>query len=155
LGKKRFHYHFIFILDSRDHSQEIKLAQQIGQIWEKVIGAEGTFHNCHFKAVNNQYDKLAIGRLHRHEQQKYQYLLELLRYFAKKDQFILHKNIGKARTLGTSIDKDTEEVRCPSKIRSSKEVWANELLSSYSSTAYTATYCTTSMGVRCTLESYI
>lgn len=106
-GERRgFHYHFIFILDSRDHSQEIKLAQQIGQIWEKVIGVEGTFHNCHFKAVNNQYDKLAIGRLHRHEQQKYQYLLGLLRYFAKKDQFILHKNIGKERTLGTSIDKN-------------------------------------------------
>ncbi|UTO18433.1 MULTISPECIES: YagK/YfjJ domain-containing protein [Acinetobacter] len=106
-GQRRgFHYHFIFILDSRDHSQEIKLAQQIGQIWEKVIGVEGTFHNCHFKAVNNQYDKLAIGRLHRHEQQKYQYLLGLLRYFAKKDQFILHKNIGKERTLGTSIDKN-------------------------------------------------
>ncbi|RGD93539.1 YagK/YfjJ domain-containing protein [Acinetobacter sp. SWAC57] len=109
-GERRgFHYHFIFILDSRDHSQEIKLAQQIGQIWEKVIGVEGTFHNCHFKAVNNQYDKLAIGRLHRHEQQKYQYLLELLRYFAKKDQFILHKNIGKERTLGTSIDRDTKK----------------------------------------------
>lgn len=106
-GERRgFHYHFIFILDSRDHSQEIKLAQQIGQIWEKVIGVEGTFHNCHFKAVNNQYDKLAIGRLHRHEQQKYQYLLGLLRYFAKKDQFILHKNIGKERTLGTSIHKN-------------------------------------------------
>ncbi|MCU4578461.1 inovirus Gp2 family protein [Acinetobacter courvalinii] len=106
-GERRgFHYHFIFILDSRDHSQEIKLAQQIGQIWEKVIGVEGTFHNCHFKAVNNQYDKLAIGRLHRDEQQKYQYLLGLLRYFAKKDQFILHKNIGKERTLGTSIDKN-------------------------------------------------
>ena len=106
-GQRRgFHYHFIFILDSRDHSQEIKLAQQIGQIWEKVIGVEGAFHNCHFKAVNNQYDKLAIGRLHRHEQQKYQYLLGLLRYFAKKDQFILHKNIGKERTLGTSIDKN-------------------------------------------------
>lgn len=109
-GQRRgFHYHFIFILDSRDHSKEIKLAQQIGQIWEKVIGVEGTFHNCHFKAVNNQYDKLAIGRLHRHEQQKYQYLLELLRYFAKKDQFILHKNIGKERTLGTSIDRDTKK----------------------------------------------
>lgn len=109
-GQRRgFHYHFIFILDSRDHSQEIKIAQQIGQIWEKVIGVEGTFHNCHFKAVNNQYDKLAIGRLHRHEQQKYQYLLELLRYFAKKDQFILHKNIGKERTLGTSIDRDTKK----------------------------------------------
>lgn len=106
-GERRgFHYHFIFILDSRDHSQEIKLAQQIGQIWEKVIGVEGTFHNCHFKAVNHQYDKLAIGRLHRDEQQKYQYLLGLLRYFAKKDQFILHKNIGKERTLGTSIDKN-------------------------------------------------
>lgn len=106
-GERRgFHYHFIFILDSRDHSQEIKLAQQIGQIWEKVIGVEGAFHNCHFKAVNNQYDKLAIGRLHRDEQQKYQYLLGLLRYFAKKDQFILHKNIGKERTLGTSIDKN-------------------------------------------------
>ncbi|WP_335955659.1 YagK/YfjJ domain-containing protein [Acinetobacter guillouiae] len=105
-GQRRgFHYHFIFILDSRDHSQEIKLAQQIGQIWEKVIGVEGAFHNCHFKAVNNQYDKLAIGRLHRDEHQKYQYLLGLLRYFAKKDQFILHKNIGKERTLGTSIDK--------------------------------------------------
>lgn len=106
-GERRgFHYHFIFILDGRDHSHEIKLAQQIGQIWEKIIGVEGAFHNCHFKAVNNQYHKLAIGRLHRDEPQKYQYLLGLLRYFAKKDQFILHKNIGKERTLGTSIDKN-------------------------------------------------
>jgi hypothetical protein len=41
LPKNGYHYHCFFFLDGRNTLRTLNLAQQIGEIWEKVIGDEG------------------------------------------------------------------------------------------------------------------
>lgn len=114
-----YHYHCFFFLDGRHHSQDIKLAQQIGEIWKKVVGIEGAYHNCNLDAHNGKYKEVGIGTLQRNDLEKYRILIDVIRYITKRDQFIVHKQfledvekerkiIKKAyftRVFGTSIDK--------------------------------------------------
>ncbi|KGT46398.1 inovirus-type Gp2 protein [Acinetobacter sp. HR7] len=119
--KTGYHYHCFFFLDGRFHAQDIKLAQQIGEIWIKVIGQEGVYHNCNLDAHRGKYREVAIGTLKRDDHLKYQHLIMAIRYITKRDQFILHKRViidedgerkrlGKSnyfiRVFGTSIDKN-------------------------------------------------
>ncbi len=91
--KTGYHYHCFFFLDGRKHSQDIKLAQQIGEVWKRVIGDEGTYYNCNIDAHNGKYKDVGIGTLHRSDKQKYEYLIKAIRYITKRDQFIVHKRI--------------------------------------------------------------
>lgn len=91
--KTGYHYHCFFFLDGRKHSQDIKLAQQIGEVWKRVIGIEGAYHNCNLDAHNGKYRDVGIGILHRKDKQKYEYLIEAIHYITKRDQFIVHKRI--------------------------------------------------------------
>lgn len=91
--KTGYHFHCFFFLDGRLHSQDIKLAQQIGEIWKKVVGSEGVYHNCNLDAHKGKYRDIGIGTLHRNDQEKYQYLIAAIRYITKRDQFIVHKQM--------------------------------------------------------------
>lgn len=88
-----YHYHCFFYLDGRKHSQDIKLAQQIGEIWKKVVGSEGAYHNCNLDAHNGKYLEIGIGTVQRNDLDKYRILIEVIRYITKRDQFIVHKRI--------------------------------------------------------------
>ena len=88
-----YHYHCFFYLDGREHSQDIKLAQQIGEIWKKVVGSEGAYHNCNLDAHNGKYLEIGIGTVQRNDLDKYRILIEVIRYITKRDQFIVHKRI--------------------------------------------------------------
>ncbi|MCK4088608.1 inovirus Gp2 family protein [Acinetobacter radioresistens] len=102
--KTGYHYHCFFFLDGREHSQDIKLAQQIGEIWEKVVGSGGAYHNCNLDAHNGKYAEVGIGTLQRNDKDKYRILIEVIRYITKRDQFIVHKRVledeDKERQLG-------------------------------------------------------
>ena len=91
--KTGYHYHCFFFLDGREHSQDIKLAQQIGEIWKKVVGSEGAYHNCNLDAHNSKYPEIGIGTVQRNDLDKYRILIEVIRYITKRDQFIVHKRI--------------------------------------------------------------
>ncbi|MEB3755196.1 YagK/YfjJ domain-containing protein, partial [Acinetobacter sp. MD2(2019)] len=91
--KTGYHYHCFFFLDGRKHCQDIKLAQQIGEVWKRVVGDEGAYYNCNLDAHKGKYHNIGIGMLSRSDQQKYQYLMDAIRYITKKDQFIVHKRI--------------------------------------------------------------
>ena len=110
--KTGYHYHCFFFLNGRKHSQDIKLAQQIGEIWKKVVGSEGAYHNCNLDAHNGKYPEIGIGTVQRNDLDKYRILIEVIRYITKRDQFIVHKRIledeEKEREL---IDKKTYFVR--------------------------------------------
>ncbi|MEQ1130337.1 YagK/YfjJ domain-containing protein [Acinetobacter johnsonii] len=110
--KTGYHYHCFFFLNGRKHSQDIKLAQQIGEIWKKVVGSEGAYHNCNLDAHNGKYPEIGIGTVQRNDLDKYRILIEVIRYITKRDQFIVHKRIledeQKEREL---TDKKTYFVR--------------------------------------------
>lgn len=99
-AQQSFHYHCLFFLDGRKHSQDIKLAQFIGQTWDKVIGGKNCYFNCHHHKYQNRFRNPVMGRLEPYDDEKYQRLFSVIRYFCKKDQFIVHRNCKGKRTIG-------------------------------------------------------
>jgi hypothetical protein len=108
-AQQSFHYHCLFFLDGRKHAQDIKLAQFIGEIWDKVIGGKSCYFNCHHHKYRNRFRHPVMGRLEPYDNERYQRLLSVIRYFCKKDQFIVHRNCKGKRTLGMGQIKKSKK----------------------------------------------
>lgn len=110
-AQQSFHYHCLFFLDGRKHAQDIKLAQFIGEIWDKVIGGKNCYFNCHHHKHKNKFQYPVMGRLEPYDDEKYQRLFLVIRYFCKKDQFIIHRDCKGKRTLGMGQVKNTKNTQ--------------------------------------------
>ena len=107
---KSFHYHLIIFLCGRKHSHDIKLAQMIGEMWDKTIGGKNCYFNCHSTKHLKHYKDIVVGRLERNDHTKYDRLLNVVvRYFCKKDQFIVHKSILNKKTFDTGRTRSTRK----------------------------------------------
>jgi len=97
-----FHYHCIFFLDGRKHAQDIKLAKMLGEIWDRIIEGEYCYFNCNHPKYLKRFQQPITGRLEPYDTGKYDLLLnQVIRYFCKKDQFIVHKSIANKKTFDT------------------------------------------------------
>lgn len=110
-AQQSFHYHCLFFLDGRKHAQDIRLAQFIGEIWDKVIGGKNCYFNCHHHKHKNKFQYPVMGRLEPYDDEKYQRLFLVIRYFCKKDQFIVHRDCKGKRTLGMGQVKNTKNTQ--------------------------------------------
>lgn len=107
---KSFHYHLIIFLCGRKHSHDIKLAQMIGEMWDKTVGGKNCYFNCHSTKHLKHYKDIVVGRLERNDHTKYDRLLNVvIRYFCKKDQFIVHKSILNKKTFDTGRTRSTRK----------------------------------------------
>lgn len=98
-----FHYHCIFFLDGRKHAQDIKLAQMLGDIWDQIIEGKHCYFNCNHPKYLKRYQQPITGRLEPNDTEKYDLLLnQVIRYFCKKDQFIVHKSIANKKRFETA-----------------------------------------------------
>lgn len=97
-----FHYHCLFFLDGRKHAQDIKLAQMLGEIWDQIIEGQHCYFNCNHPKYLKRFQRPITGRLEPYDTEKYDLLLnQVIRYFCKKDQFIIHKSIAHKKTFDT------------------------------------------------------
>lgn len=97
-----FHYHCLFFLDGRKHAHDIKLAQMLGEIWDQIIEGEHCYFNCNHPKYLKRFQQPITGRLERSDSKKYELILDnVIRYFCKKDQFIIHKSIAHKKTFDT------------------------------------------------------
>ncbi|MBD1219748.1 inovirus-type Gp2 protein [Acinetobacter seifertii] len=107
---KSFHYHLIIFLCGRKHSHDIKLAQMIGEMWDKTIGGKNCYFNCHSTKYLKHYKDIVVGRLERNDHIKFDRLLNVvIRYFCKKDQFIVHKSIVNKKTFDTGRTRSAQK----------------------------------------------
>lgn len=99
---KSYHYHLVIFLCGRQHTHDIKLAQMIGEIWDETIGGKNCYFNCNTNKHLDQYRTIVVGRLNANDHTKRASLLNIvIKYFCKKDQFILHKSIFNKKTFDT------------------------------------------------------
>jgi len=97
-----FHYHCLFFLDGRKHAQDIKLAHMLGEIWDQIIDGEHCYFNCNHPKYLKRFQQPITGRLEPSDKRKYELILHhVIRYFCKKDQFIIHKSIVNKKTFDT------------------------------------------------------
>lgn len=97
-----FHYHCVFFLDGRLHAQDIKLAQMLGELWDQIIDGQHCYFNCNHPKYSKRFQQPITGRLEPYDTEKYDLLLnQVIRYFCKKDQFIIHQTIAHKKTFDT------------------------------------------------------
>lgn len=115
---KSFHYHLIIFLCGRKHCHDIKLAQMIGEMWDKTVNGKNCYFNCHSTKQLKHYRDIVVGRLEQNDHIKSDRLLNIvIRYFCKKDQFIMHKSILHKNTFGTGLTlNNRKKVGRPAKI---------------------------------------
>ena len=106
---KGFHYHLILFFDGSKVCQDVYIAKQVGEYWNKLIpNDQGRYWNCN--ANKTDYQKLGIGMINHFDLDLRENLLDYVsRYLIKTDLFsrvIVRGNNRTGRTFGKGIVKD-------------------------------------------------
>lgn len=89
---------------------DVLLAQKLGEYWKFDIASHhGNYWSCHGfdqKKMYNDLGMLAIGQVNRDDGQKRANLLNIVRYFCKRRQFIKPRENPKVRLLESGLIRE-------------------------------------------------
>ena len=95
---RKFHYHMVFFFNGAYQQQDIKIAQQLGELWEDITDGQGTYYNCNHG--KERYSECYLGMVTHHDENK-RNAMKYLEYLVKRDEKILLLQCrGKVRTFG-------------------------------------------------------
>ncbi|MEB3753755.1 YagK/YfjJ domain-containing protein [Acinetobacter sp. MD2(2019)] len=97
------HIHCFFFFCGRKHREDISLARMIGEMWNTQIGGQHCYFNCNATKNREKYKYDALGEINRDDQTKYDNIAKVIHYFAKYEQYVLHRNLERVKTLNTGI----------------------------------------------------
>ncbi len=95
---RKFHYHMVFFFNGAYQQQDIKIAQQLGELWLDITDEQGTYYNCNHG--KERYSECYLGMVTHHDENK-RNAMKYLEYLVKRDEEILLLQCrGKVRTFG-------------------------------------------------------
>lgn len=97
------HIHCFFFFCGREHREDISLGRMIGEMWDKQINGNHSYFNCNTSKNRNKYKYDALGVINRDDQTKYDNIAKVIHYFAKFEQYVLHSNLERVKTLNTGV----------------------------------------------------
>lgn len=97
------HIHCFFFFCGRKHREDISLGRMIGELWDSQIGGEHSYFNCNTNKNRKKYKYDALGVINRDDQNKYDNIAKVIRYFAKFEQYVLHSSLERVKTLNTGL----------------------------------------------------
>ena len=103
-----YHLHTAYYFKGSEHQNDWYMAQQIGQLWERITQGLGTYHSCNTPTEKDKYDKLGmlgVGMIHRNDRMACENAIHTVGYLAdyeKTDQYLRMKPKGK-RAFTTGI----------------------------------------------------
>lgn len=97
------HIHCFFFFCGSKHRQDISLGRMIGEMWDKQIDGNHSYFNCNISKNRNKYKYDALGVINRDDQNKYDNIAKVIRYFAKFEQYVLHSSLERVKTLNTGV----------------------------------------------------
>ena len=97
------HIHIFFFFNGSHHREDISLGRMIGEIWDKQIDGNHSYFNCNTNKNRKKYKYDALGTINRDDQTKYDNIAKVIHYFAKFEQYVLHSNLERVKTLNTGI----------------------------------------------------
>lgn len=116
--EKGFHYHCLLMLDGDKHREDVKIAKNMGELWNKIAKDDdgvdkGIYWNCN--AFKEKYNHLAIGQLNASNTEMINNLFKYtLPYLAKTDYYI--KSVkNNDRTIGMGGNKSKQKSGRPRK----------------------------------------
>lgn len=104
---KGFHYHLLLFLKGSDHSHDILLSREIGEMWGRVTHQQGTYFNCSIDKT--KYKEIGIGLLSAENGNHRKGLENVAKYLTKPDYYIALEISGNRRTFGKSVVKKSEK----------------------------------------------
>ena len=97
------HIHCFFFFCGSKHREDISLGRMIGEMWDKQIDGKHSYFNCNTSKNRKKYKYDALGVINRADQTKYDNIAKVIRYFSKFEQYVLHSNLERVKTLNTGI----------------------------------------------------
>jgi hypothetical protein len=103
-----YHLHTVYYFLGSKHQSDWYMAQQIGQLWERITQGLGTFHSCNTPTEKDKYDQLGVlgvGMIHRNDRMACENAIHTAGYLAdyeKEDQYLRMKPKGR-RAFATGI----------------------------------------------------
>lgn len=97
------HLHCFFFFNGSHHREDISLGRMIGEMWDKQIDGNHSYFNCNTSKNRKKYKYDALGTINRDDQTKYDNIAKVIHYFAKFEQYVLHSNLERVKTLNTGI----------------------------------------------------
>ena len=97
------HIHCFFFFCGSKHREDISLGRMIGEMWDKEIDGKHNYFNCNTSKNRKKYKYDALGVINRDDQTKYDNIAKVIRYFSKFEQYVLHSNLERVKTLNTGI----------------------------------------------------
>ncbi len=100
--EKGLHFHLIVFYKGSKRSQDIYLAKALGEYWEKITDNRGIYWNCN--ANKDDYWKLGIGMIEKHDEEKRKILTEdVVKYLVKSEQTLKAKKLGEGKCFVRGI----------------------------------------------------
>lgn len=87
---KGFHAHLLFIYNGSKRQNDTFLGQAVIDKWREIVGEGAIGNNCNsvkYKQRYRQTGRLALGMLHRDDEQMINNVMLLLNYFASEDKY--------------------------------------------------------------------
>jgi hypothetical protein len=105
---KGLHIHWLLFFGTLQCKlEDVLLAQKLGEYWKfDIVSQQGNYWSCHGfeqKKMYSDFGMLAIGQVDRDDQLKRANLLNIVRYFCKRRQFIKPRDNPKARLLESGL----------------------------------------------------
>ncbi|EPY8494707.1 inovirus-type Gp2 protein [Pseudomonas aeruginosa] len=98
---KQYHYHVMVFLDGAKHQEDIRLCEELGEIWKvKVTAGDGVYFNCNRKKY--RYKRNGTGMVAWDDAVKIDNLKWAGKYLVKKDLLIRPNLLDKERMFGKS-----------------------------------------------------
>ncbi|HCF3401199.1 TPA: inovirus-type Gp2 protein [Pseudomonas aeruginosa] len=98
---KQYHYHLMIFLDGARHQEDVKLCEEIGEVWsKKVTNGQGCYFNCNRQ--KERYSRRGIGMVSWDDAEMIESLKWAGRYLVKKDLLIRPNLNDKERMFGKS-----------------------------------------------------
>lgn len=97
------HIHCFFFFNGSHHREDISLGRMIGEMWDQQIDGNHSYFNCNTSKNRKKYKYDALGVISRDDQAKYDNIAKVIHYFAKFEQYVLHSNLERVKTLNTGI----------------------------------------------------
>lgn len=97
------HIHTFFFFKGSHHREDISLGRMIGEMWDQQIDGNHSYFNCNTSKNRKKYKYDALGVINRDDQTKYDNIAKVIHYFAKFEQYVLHSNLERVKTLNTGI----------------------------------------------------
>ena len=103
-----YHIHSVYYFRGSKHQNDWYMANQIGQLWERITKGLGTYHSCNTPAEKAKYERkgmLGVGMIHRDDTEACNNAINAVSYLSdadKDDQYLRMKPIGR-RAFATGI----------------------------------------------------